>query len=122
MTQLPWPWKVRDTNRMKRGLVDGIGQLSRMLFGTAMNEDVEQLREQYNQITSVASTNNKAIHLNNRNIARLEQHTKDLEKHANLLKISLNDAFAQITTINVLTFVREAIINTRNHSHFTITY
>ena len=100
---------VHDTNRMKRGLVDGIGQLSRMLFGTAMNEDVEQLREQYNQMTLVASTNNKAIHLNNQNIARLEQHTLDLEKHANLLRISLNDAFARITTINVLTFVREAI-------------
>ncbi len=38
------------TNRTKRGFMNGIGQPSRMLFGTAMNEDVVELREQ--KITS----------------------------------------------------------------------
>ncbi|RUM30632.1 MAG: hypothetical protein DSY32_02030, partial [Aquifex sp.] len=56
-------------NRTKRGLIDGIGQLSRLLFGTAMNEDVEKLRDRYNQLTSIASANNKAIHLTCRKIA-----------------------------------------------------
>ncbi|MPC60773.1 hypothetical protein E2C01_054829 [Portunus trituberculatus] len=31
------------TNRTKRELIDGIGKLSQMLFGTAMNEDVANL-------------------------------------------------------------------------------
>ncbi len=33
------------SNRTKRGLINGLGQLSRMLFGTAMDEDVQDLWE-----------------------------------------------------------------------------
>ena len=54
-----------------------MGKLSRMLFGTAMNEDVEDLRENYNQLASIASSNNKAIHLNCKQIALLNQHVDD---------------------------------------------
>ncbi len=43
------------SSRAKRGLIDGIGKLSRMLLGTAMDEDVEQLRETYNHVSSIAS-------------------------------------------------------------------
>ncbi len=46
-------------NRAKRSPIDGIGQISRMLFGTAMNEDVVKLREKLNQLTSFASAQNK---------------------------------------------------------------
>ncbi len=42
------------SNRTKRGLINGLGQLSRMLFGTAMDEDVEDLRERYNHLSSLA--------------------------------------------------------------------
>ena len=66
------------TNRTKRGLIDGMGKLYRMLFGTAMNEDVEDLRENYNQLASIASSNNKAINLNCKQIARFNQHVDDL--------------------------------------------
>ena len=55
-----------------------MGKLSRMLFGTAMNEDVEDLRENYNQLASIASFNNKAINLNCKKITRLNQHVNDL--------------------------------------------
>ncbi len=65
-------------SRAKRGLIDGIGKLSRMLFGTAMDEDVEQLRERYNHLTSIASANYRAIHINCRNIASLDKHVSDL--------------------------------------------
>ena len=34
-----------------------------------MNEDVEKLRERYNQLAFIASSNNKAIGLNSMNIA-----------------------------------------------------
>ncbi len=36
------------SNRTKRGLINGLGQLFRILFGTAMDEDVEDLGERYN--------------------------------------------------------------------------
>ncbi len=50
------------SHRQKRGFIDGIGHLSRMLFGTAMNEDVEELRDRYNHLALLASAHNKAIH------------------------------------------------------------
>ena len=40
---------VHDSN--PKSFVDAIGQLSGTLFVTAMNEDVEKLREQNNQST-----------------------------------------------------------------------
>ncbi len=50
-------------NRTKCGLINDTGQLSRMLFETAMNEKLE-LREKINQLTSFASSQNKLIYLN----------------------------------------------------------
>ncbi len=35
------------SNRTKRGFINELWQLSRMLFGAAMNEDVEDLRERF---------------------------------------------------------------------------
>ncbi len=56
------------TNRTKRGLINGLGQLTRMLFGTAMDEDVEDLRERYNHLASLAANQNKAIDMNSLHI------------------------------------------------------
>ncbi len=50
-------------SRANRGLIDGTGKLSRMLFGTAMDEDVEHLRERYNHLISIASPNYRPIHI-----------------------------------------------------------
>ena len=69
------------TNRTKRGLIDGIGKLSQMLFGTATEDDVEDLRGRYNQLLNIARTNNKAISLNCRNIARLEKQITELASY-----------------------------------------
>ncbi len=66
------------TNRTERELIDGIGKISQLLFGTAMNEDVEELRNRYNQLMSIAKTNNKTINLNCRNIERLEKQITEL--------------------------------------------
>ncbi len=54
-------------NRTKRSLISGIGQLSHMLFVTAMSENVVELREKFNQLISFASAQNKLIHLNSQN-------------------------------------------------------
>ena len=51
--------------------MDGTGKLSRLLFGTFMNEDVVELREMYQDLASMASEHAKAINLDCRNIALL---------------------------------------------------
>ena len=60
------------TNRTKRRLIDGIGKLSQMLFGTAMNKDVVELRDRYNQLV------------------RLEKQVAELAAYTNLLHISIS--------------------------------
>ncbi len=47
----------------EQGLINGLGQLSRMLFGNAMNKDVVELRENFNQLASYASAQNNYINL-----------------------------------------------------------
>ncbi len=38
----------------KRGLIDGLGHLSLYLFGTAMDADVQELREKYTYLSNLA--------------------------------------------------------------------
>ncbi len=110
-------------SRAKRGLIDGIGKLSRMLFGTAMDEDVEHLRERYNHQTSIASTNYRAIHINCPNIARLEKHVSDLGLYVNQMKSELNnvltsvDSMYDFVTISQLLPVMETAVNSLLHTN-----
>ncbi len=55
---------VHLSSRSKRGLIDGLGHLSRYLFGTAMDADVQELREQYTYLSKLAEEQNKVINLN----------------------------------------------------------
>ncbi len=110
-------------SRAKRGLMDGIGKLSRMLFGTAMDEDVEQLRGRYNHLTSIASAEYRAIHINCRNIARLEKHVSDLGLYVNQLKSELNNILTNVysmcdfMTITQLLSVMETAVNSLLHAN-----
>ncbi len=52
---------VHLSSRPKRGLIDGLGHLSQYLFGTAMDADVQELREQYTYISKIAEEQNKVI-------------------------------------------------------------
>ncbi len=65
----------------KWGLTDSIGQLSHMLFGNTMKEDVLNLREKFNHLTSFTSVQSKLIHLNSRNTKRFEQQVQDSFLH-----------------------------------------
>ncbi len=49
-----------------------------MLYGTAMNEDVEKLRDRYNHLDPFASVHNKAMHFTSKHITGLEQHVLDI--------------------------------------------
>ncbi len=97
------------THRSKRGLFDGIGKLSRMIFGTAMNEDVEELRDRYNHLVSLASAHNKAINLNSRNIAKLEQQMHDVASYTATLRSSLNKMLTSIKHIYEMTTIGQAL-------------
>ncbi len=70
-----------------------------MFFGTAMNEDVEELRDRYNHLVSLASAHNKAIHLNSRNSAKLEQQMHDVAAYTATLRSSLNKVLTSIKNI-----------------------
>ncbi len=97
------------THRPKRGLFDGIGQLSRMLFGTAMNEDVEELRDRYNHLVSLASAQNKAIILNSRNIARLVQQMHDVGSYTATLRTSLNAVLTSLKNLYAMKVLGQAL-------------
>lgn len=115
-----------ESNRSKRGLIDGMGHLSRMLFGTAMNEDVEELREKYNLLSSTASTNNRVIGLNCRNIARLEMHVHDFVSHLESMRLFINnvaeraDAVQDVLIINQGLSVLENIVNSLLHTNMLV--
>ena len=80
-----------------------------MLFGTPTNEDVEDLRERYDQLSSIPSLNNKAIGLNYRNIARLDLHVQDLILFSNAMRSSLNNVLQQATSLHDMLTMNQAL-------------
>ncbi len=64
--------------REKRAWVEGLGEISRDLFGTAMQKGVNELRDRYNQLTTLASANNRAIQINCQRLAKLDRHVSHL--------------------------------------------
>ncbi len=88
-----------------------------------MDEDVEQLRERYSHLTSIASANYRAIHINCRNIARLEKHVSDLGLYVNQLKSALNnvlttvDSMYDFMTVSQLLPVMETAVNSLLHTN-----
>ncbi len=80
-----------------------------MLFGTAMNEDVEELRDRYNQLALLASAHNKAIRFNSKHIARLEQHVHDIASYTATLRLSLNKVFSTIKSLYDLNIIGQAL-------------
>ncbi len=104
------------SHSQKRGLFDGLGHHC-MLFGTAMNEDVEKLRDRYTHLSLLAFAYNKAIHLNSKRIARLEQHLLDIASHVATLRSSLNNVLTTIKSpfdLNVVGQALPALENTVN--------
>ncbi len=79
-----------DYHRHKQELIDRIRHLSRMFFRTAMNGDVEELRERYNHLILLDSAHNKTIYFNSKPIARFEQNVHDIASFAAILRYFLN--------------------------------
>ncbi len=93
----------------KRGFFDGLGQFSRMLFVTAVNEDVEELRDRYNHLSLLESAHKKAILFNSKYFARPEQHVHDIASYAEILPLSLNNVLSTIKSLLDLDVVGHAL-------------
>ncbi len=78
--------------RSKRAILNVFGKASKYLFGTALDEDVRDLREYFNVIMSLAATKRRTIKINSKNITRLHSNVEKLQEHANNLRVSFNAA------------------------------
>ncbi len=94
------------SHRAKRRPINGLGQLSRMLFGTAMDEDVVELRQKFNSLIAYAPSQSKVITLNSHHIQRIEQHLVDIHLFTHRLVASFNSA---MNTFNKLLFFEQAL-------------
>ncbi len=92
-------------NRTKRGLINGLGQLSSMLFGTAMNEDVEDLRERYNHLASLAANRIKAIYMNSLRIDRLDHAVQDIASYFRTLGTALNAVIEEVESLHEVALI-----------------
>ena len=96
--------------RVKRGLLNALGKASQFIFGTAMDEDVQDLRTRYNQLTSIAATNRKVLTLNCKKIALLEQHVKELLHHTNNFTQILNSAVMRLDILNDFILLDQSLL------------
>ncbi len=85
-----------------------------MLFGTVMNEDVKELRDKYNHLVSLASAQNKAITLNSRNIARLEQQMHDVASYTATLRTSFNALLTSHKNLYAMEVIGQALLALEN--------
>ncbi len=96
-------------DRNKRGLINGLRQLSCMLFGTAMDEDVEDLRDRYNHFASLAANQNKAVNMNSLHINRLEEAVQDIASYSRTVRTALNAMIADVKGIYEMVLINQAL-------------
>ncbi len=96
------------SNRTKRCLINGLGQLSRM-FGTAMDEDVEGLRERYNHLASLAANQNTAINMNSLHTDRPEHAVQDITSYSRIVRTALNAVTEDVKGIHKMALINHAL-------------
>ncbi len=77
-------------------LVDGIGQLSRMHFGTAVDSDEKDLLDRYTELVAADMSTNKMVRLNLKNTARLNHSARTFLNYTNQLSTFISEAFARV--------------------------
>ncbi len=100
---------VHLSSHPKRGLIDGLGHLSRYLFGTAMDADVQELREKSTYLSNLAGEQNKVINLNSQNIARLDRKLQDVTNYTNILRAYLNTVFQSMNSLYAFEVLDQAL-------------
>ncbi len=98
-------------------MINGIGQLSRMLFGTAMDEGAEELRDRYNHLTSLAATQHKTIKMNSLHISRLEHAVQDIAFYSRTLASSVNELWTGMELVLQVLFALESAVNSVLHTN-----
>ena len=101
--------------RGKRGLFNGIGYLTRSLFGTAMDKDVQTLTSKYNKMLEWAHEADKVITLNNNNLEQLKQNLHKLHQYTALPTNSINKLSARV---DELFTVSEVLLIMSSVEHF----
>ncbi len=100
--------------REKRAWLEDLGEISRDLFCTAMQKDVDELRDRYNQLTILTSANNRAIQINCQRLAKLDRHVSDLGLYVNRLKLRLNEVLATIDSLYHFMVLNQALPSLEN--------
>ncbi len=95
--------------RVKRGLVDLFGYGARALIGTAMDEDVQDLRQRYSHLLSIAETNHKFVNLNHNLIHSLRENVQELLKYSNKLHTVINDFGVRLDRLSELMVLDQAV-------------
>ena len=103
--------------REKRAWFGGLGELSRDLFGTALDSDVMELRSRFNELTYIASTNNKAIQINCKRLAKLDRHVTDLGLYVNRLNLALNKVLKTLDSMYHFMVLNQALPAVENAVH-----
>ena len=103
------------TTRKARGLFNGIGYLTRSLFGTAMDSDVQTLTSKYNKMLDWAHEADKVIKLSNKNLEQLKHNLHKLHQYTSLLTNSINKLSAKM---DELFTVSEILLIMSSVEHF----
>ncbi len=98
----------------KRAWLEPIGELSNNIFGTAIQRDVDELRDRYNQLTALASADNREVQLNCQKLAKLDQHVSDLGLYVNRLKLGLDRVFASLDSFYHFLVLNQALPSLEN--------
>lgn len=95
--------------RSKRGLLDLFGRISKSVFGTAMDSDVQLLKTQYAQLTQAAQKNNRLITLTNRHVQILTSQVEDMADYCNTLRDYLIKHANQAHTVFLFHLAHQAL-------------
>ncbi len=94
--------------RPKRGLINGLGRISQFMFGTAMDEDVSDLKSKYAYLTNIAGSHQKVITLTALLVQQLVRKVEDMASYTHTIRDYMptyNLCLRRVTALTHLTTV-----------------
>ena len=96
-------------SRKRRGLLNLVGSAANFFFGTATEDEVQDLRDHYNKLLDSAARNQRVVSLNCKKIALLHSHLEKLLNHTNQLASLTNSALQELEEVRNLFLVDQSI-------------
>ncbi len=96
-------------SRSKRGLLNIVGSASKFLFGTAKEDDVQDLKDHYNRVLTVASQNHQMVTLAFKKINILHDSLQKLLEHTNKLTEIVNKALQGLEQLSDFLILDQAL-------------